>query len=235
MKKTIVAVAMMATAMAMMANVHYVKQGATGNGTSWQNAMGDLQAAIDLSVAPHVYDLNLAYNQLAELDLSQHNLYYVQVNNNQLQTLDLSNSSYLYRLAAQENQLTDVTFKNMSYLQGLTLQHNNLTAERWIEIIDALPDVTNVSVSEYNQEYAKIFGYDALPGVDGTPATLKGWQVTGYAPHTGINTSDGDAQVVRTVYYGINGTILDREPQSGLYIARDILGNGQSRSRKVVK
>ena len=47
MKKTIVAVAMMATAMAMMANVHYVKQGATGNGTSWQNAMGDLQAAID--------------------------------------------------------------------------------------------------------------------------------------------------------------------------------------------
>ena len=47
MKKTIVAVAMMATAMAMMANVHYVKQGATGNGTSWQNAMGNLQAAID--------------------------------------------------------------------------------------------------------------------------------------------------------------------------------------------
>lgn len=198
-------------------------------------ANNNLLSAIDLSVAPHVYDLNLAYNQLAELDLSQHNLYYVQVNNNQLQTLDLSNSSYLYRLAAQENQLTDVTFKNMSYLQGLTLQHNNLTAERWIEIIDALPDVTNVSVSEYNQEYAKIFGYDALPGVDGTPATLKGWQVTGYAPHTGINTIDGDAQVVRTIYYGINGTILDREPQSGIYIARDTLGNGQSRSRKVVK
>ena len=38
---------MMTTAMAMTANVHYVKQGATGDGSSWQNAMGNLQAAID--------------------------------------------------------------------------------------------------------------------------------------------------------------------------------------------
>ncbi len=46
MKKTILAVAATATAMAMTANVHYVKQGGTGDGTSWQNAMGNLQAAI---------------------------------------------------------------------------------------------------------------------------------------------------------------------------------------------
>ncbi len=47
MKKTILAVAATATAMAMTANVHYVTQGGTGDGTSWQNAMGNLQAAID--------------------------------------------------------------------------------------------------------------------------------------------------------------------------------------------
>lgn len=190
---------------------------------------------IDLSVAPSVYDLNLAHNQLTELNLSLHNLYYVQVNDNQLTSLDLSSSSYLYRLAAQENQLTDITFGSMSYLQGLTLQHNRLQAERWNEIIDALPDVTDVSVSEYNQEYAKIFGYDALPGVDGTPATLKGWQVTGYVPYTGVNSLNSDAQVVRTAYYSIDGTQLDREPESGLYIVCDILSNGQSQSHKVVK
>ncbi len=190
---------------------------------------------IDLSVTPRVYDLNLAFNQLANLDLSRHNLYYVQVNDNQLSTLDLSSSNYLYRLAAENNQLTDVTFASMSYLQGLTLQHNRLTAERLTEIINALPDVTNVDVTEYNQSYAKIFGYDALPGVDGTPATLKGWQVTGYAPYTAITGVNGDAQVVRTVYYGINGTMMTSEPESGVYIARDMLVGGQSRTRKVVK
>ncbi len=51
MKKMIVAVALMLTAMAMTANIHYVKPGASGDGTSWQNAMGDLQAAIDQSQA----------------------------------------------------------------------------------------------------------------------------------------------------------------------------------------
>ncbi len=192
-------------------------------------------SAIDLSVAPSVYDLNLAYNQLSDLDLSQHNLYYVQVNNNQLSTLDLSKSSYLYRLAAQDNQLTEVTFGSMSYLQGLTLQHNQLPAERWIEIINALPDVSNVSVSEYNQEYAKIFGYDALPGVDGTPATLKGWQVTGYAPYTSVEGLSSDAQVVRCVYYSLDGKVLSHEPASGIYIVSELLSNGQSRSHKTIK
>lgn len=37
----------MVTTLAMTANIHYVKQDAEGDGSSWQNAMGNLQAAID--------------------------------------------------------------------------------------------------------------------------------------------------------------------------------------------
>ena len=51
MKKTILALAAMGTALCMTASIHYVSPGATGDGTSWQNAMGDLQAAIDQSQA----------------------------------------------------------------------------------------------------------------------------------------------------------------------------------------
>lgn len=40
---------LMPFAMLAQSKVHYVKQGATGQGTSWNDAMGDLQKAIDLS------------------------------------------------------------------------------------------------------------------------------------------------------------------------------------------
>lgn len=195
----------------------------------------NLIEAIDMSQAPLVYDLNLAFNKLTELDLSKHNLYYVQVNDNELATLDLSSSSYLYRLAAQNNQLTDITFKSLNYLQGLTIEHNHIAADHLNEIINGLPDVTGLTVNDYNSDYAKIFRYDALPGVDASPAEAKGWIVTGFEAQTGVNSLSAEGHVVHTIYYGINGIVLDHEPESGIFIAREMMSDGQSVSRKVVK
>ena len=73
--------------------------------------------------------LNLSYNQLTSLDLSQNTaLEQLYLDSNQLTSLDLSHNTALTSLDLENNQLTSLDLSNNLVLESLELQNNNLSS-----------------------------------------------------------------------------------------------------------
>lgn len=67
-------------------------------------------------------------------------------------------------------------------------------------------------------------------------AEQKGWKVTEKIA-SGINRllPEGSSDVVRYLYYNLNGQQLNAEPTYGLYLIKEVRSNGTSTVRKVTK
>ena len=69
-----------------------------------------------------------------------------------------------------------------------------------------------------------------------TEAEQKGWKVTEKIA-SGVNhlLPEGLSDVVRRLYYNLNGQQLNAEPTHGLYRIKEVRSNGTSTARKVTK
>ncbi len=194
--------------------------------------------SIDASKASYLSWLKVDNNQLTTLDVSKNAyLYWLECDSNAIAQLNVSANTYLQWLAAESNQLTTLDVSKNTGLQGLSIENNPIAAAVLNTIIDQLPDVSNVEVTDNNRAWGRQLrlSHNAADDVHLDVARGKGWNVTEYIT-TGVGTVDASATVVKTVYYSLDGVCLGTEvPASGLYIATDLYSNGTTRARKVVR
>ena len=82
-----------------------------------------------LNLVSSLYTLNVANNELATLDLSNSpNLYEIYADNNLLTSVNLSNSEILEELYMSSNLLTSIDFSNCTNLNSIFLENNLLTS-----------------------------------------------------------------------------------------------------------
>lgn len=75
-----------------------------------------------------LWGLNVSNNQLSSINLSNNNsLTFLNVSNNQLSSIDLSNNQYLERLFCENNQLSSLNISNNLDLKQLNCSNNQLT------------------------------------------------------------------------------------------------------------
>lgn len=137
--------------------------------------------SVNVSKASYLSQFHIENNALTELDLSGNSyLYGLFVFNNELTTLDLSKNTYLQRLEAQYNNLTGLDVTKNTGLQEVLLQNNKFDAEAIDALINALPDVSKVTVTP-ETSFLRQLNISYMPGTeqaDITPAENKGWFVT---------------------------------------------------------
>ncbi len=194
-------------------------------------------STIDLSACTALQGLYLQNNNLTSLDVSKNAyLYWLECDSNAIAQLDVTACTYLQWLAAENNNLSTLDLSKNTGLQGLSIQNNPMSAIVLNTIIDQLPDVSSVEISDNNRAWGRQLrlSHNAGDDVHLAVAQGKGWNVTEYLT-TGVSTVDARATVVKTVYYSLDGVCLGTEvPARGIYIATDLYSNGATRARKVV-
>ncbi len=161
--------------------------------------------ALDVSAIPYLSQLHMENNAIRSIDLSKNTyLYGLFCGNNGIAELDLSANTYLQRIEAQGNALTALDISRNAGLQELLLQSNKLDATALNTLIDALPDVTGVNVTEGSEDFLRRLDISFMPGTADANvevAEAKGWFVTATADVAGetsltdlnlqINTAGG--------------------------------------------
>lgn len=157
---------------------------------------------IDLSPFPEIRGLTLSYNQLTDIDLApcpeisslsiHHNalqellleglprLACLDAMNNQLTTLDLSHNPEIEELWLTHNYLSSLQLPaNPDWLLCVMLACNNLSTESIEAIVKALPNVSDISVPSWQEDYLKHMHCQLNPGnAEQLFSSLqqKGWQ-----------------------------------------------------------
>lgn len=193
--------------------------------------------AIDMSKMGYLSQCHIENNQIASVDLSKNAyLYGLFCSNNNLTALDLSANTYLQRLEAYENNLTGLDITKNTGLQELLIQSNNMDKTTINSIIDALPDVTNVEITETTEDFIRQFNISHMPGTaeaNVAAAQAKGWIVTADATPSSIDNIANDAEIIGTVYFNIEGLSSDK-PFDGLNIKVDTMANGSKKTTKFI-
>ena len=195
--------------------------------------------SIDVSGISYLSQFHCESNKIEELDLSSNlYLYGLFCGDNALTTLDLTNNTYLQRVQAQNNKLTALDLAANTGLQELQVQGNLMDAAAINAMIETLPDVSGVQVTENTAEFCRQLNISDMPGTPDAnteAAEAKGWFVTAETgPTDGITdiAADSDAAVVSTTYYNAAGAASTR-PFQGFNIRVDRLDNGTTRTSKL--
>lgn len=193
---------------------------------------------VDVSHNPRLYDFNVGNNRLTTLDVSKNpSVYYLSCDSNEIARLDLSANQYLHLVAAQHNKLAALDVQGKKHLRGLFLQDNAIADAELNKIIAALPDVNGKKPVE-GVKWSDQLAYSCRNGADvhKAEAEKKGWKVTEKTA-LGVNRllSGGSGDVVRRLYYNLSGQRLSTEPARGVYLVREMRGDGSSSARKVTR
>ena len=176
--------------------------------------------------ASDLMQLGLSGNRLSSIDLAGYPyLYQLELASNELTVIDISQNSEIEWLAVENNRLADLDITGNAGLTGLSMQGNLMGKEQIDAVIHSLPDVTGVTIHEFNKAYARKLNISDMPGTssaDVASAVAKGWEVT-------ADVADG-----------IKVTDVKRDEPDGVYNLGGVrVGNGYkgiviSRGKKVV-
>lgn len=193
---------------------------------------------INVSNNPSLFDFNIGNNQLTTLDISKNpSMYYLRCDSNEIGSLDLSANQNLHLVAAEHNKLTTLDLQGKKSLRGLFLQDNAIADVELNRIIAALPDVNGEEpIQGVTWSDQLVYSRQSSADVHKAEAEQKGWKVTEKIA-SGINhlLPEGLSDVVRRLYYNLNGQQLNAEPNHGLYLIKEARSNGTSTVRKVTK
>lgn len=138
--------------------------------------------SVDVSAASYLSQLHIENNAITALNLKNNSyLYGLFCANNQLTELDLSANTYLQRLEAQGNALTALDLSANTGLQEVLVNNNKLDEAALNAMIEDLPDVSSVEITESTQDFIRQLNISYMPGTSGADvdaATAKGWIVT---------------------------------------------------------
>ena len=138
--------------------------------------------SIDVSRASYLSWLKVDNNRLSELNVSANSyLYWLECDSNRIASLDLSKNTYVQWVAAQDNLLDTLDVTANTGLQGLTIARNKMSVDAINAIIDALPNVSSVEITDNNRLWGRQLDISYMPGTRSArkdDATAKGWIVT---------------------------------------------------------
>ena len=164
-------------------------------------------------------------------------MYYLRCDSNEIASLDLSANQYLHLVAAEHNKLTTLDLQGKKSLRGLFIQDNAIADAELNKIIAALPDVNGKDpIQGVTWSDQLVYSRQNNADVHNADAEQKGWKVTEKIA-SGVNhlLPEGLSDVVRRLYYNLNGQQLNAEPTHGLYLIKEVRSNGTSTARKVTK
>ncbi len=164
-------------------------------------------------------------------------MYYLRCDSNEIASLDLSANQNLHLVAAEHNKLTTLDLQGKKSLRGLFIQDNAIADAELNKIIAALPDVNGKDpIQGVTWSDQLVYSRQNNADVHNADAEQKGWKVTEKIA-SGVNhlLPEGLSDVVRRLYYNLNGQQLNAEPTHGLYLIKEVRSNGTSTARKVTK
>lgn len=135
---------------------------------------------VDLAPCKELTAISIHHTSLTELDLSHTvKLKNIEAMNGKLTSIDLSPCLELIEVWLSQNSLADVKLApNNESLLCLQLAGNKLTPEKIESIIEALPNISDVTVPSYQADYLKHLSIRYNPSTDKAnlkPAQDKGW------------------------------------------------------------
>ena len=193
--------------------------------------------AIDITKPSYLSQCHLEFNKLTELNTSKNSyLYGLFCNNNEISSLDISANTYLQRLEAQENKLSSLDISKNTGLQEILIQKNNLDETALNAMIDNLPDVNAVNVTDETKDFIRQLNISDMPGtpyakVDAAKAL--GWFVTADFDPSGIENVATESEAATVEYVNAAGVRSDR-PFNGVNIRVTTLSDGTVKTKKVI-
>lgn len=135
-----------------------------------------------LEACPQLQLLYAYKNQLSSIDLKPTTrLQYLHLSNNQLETLDIAHLNQLVECQTASNHLKEIKLSaQYPNLVTLNLSGNQLGKEILNHAIEALPNVSHLTVSEDEAAWKKVCTLSQNPGFEEASkekATAKGWTV----------------------------------------------------------
>lgn len=198
---------------------------------------GNKLTSIDVKAASYLSQFHIEDNALESIDLSSNGyLYGFFAGNNKLTSLDLTHNPYVQRLEVYGNKLASLDITENGGLQSIYVQNNLFDDAAMASFIEALPDVTNVSVNENNADFARQLNISDMPGTasaDVAAAEAKGWTVT--AVDSGVDgiVIDSDRTVASEAYYNLNGVRVTN-PANGVAVRVVTYTDGTRKAEKIV-
>ena len=201
---------------------------------------------IDLTKSPLLKYLFCQKTQLQELDLKANKeLCELLASDNQLRQIDLSENKDLYLLWLDSNQLTELEIAPFAKnLFSLFLANNQFSTSQLQKIVNQLPDISGITVSENKAWWKKWLRLANNPGSNEVDLTLplrNGWRID-----LKENWPGAPSNLARTLRPGIKiaqcgGELLITAPESqateyriytteGLPIASLSLSRGETKS-----
>ncbi|MDD6927760.1 MAG: T9SS type A sorting domain-containing protein [Bacteroidales bacterium] len=169
---------------------------------------------VDLAPCKELTAISIHHTSLTELDLSHTvKLKNIEAMNGKLTSIDLSPCLELIEVWLSQNSLADVKLApNNESLLCLQLAGNKLTPEKIESIIEALPNISDVTVPSYQADYLKHLSIRYNPSTDKAnlkPAQDKGWTLdvmpNGSYPYLSFATQkskDADIEIAVTAPMG---------------------------------
>lgn len=169
---------------------------------------------VDLAPCKELTAISIHHTSLTELDLSHTvKLKNIEAMNGKLTSIDLSPCLELIEVWLSQNSLADVNLApNNESLLCLQLAGNKLTPEKIESIIEALPNISDVTVPSYQADYLKHLSIRYNPSTDKAnlkPAQYKGWTLDvmpndsyPYLSFATQKSKDADIEIAVTAHMG---------------------------------